>query len=366
MRENRGDRDLARGYTINYKLVFLAYAAETVIVIASLVGAWLFSQEYGQQNSDLMTMMMLAPIAYAVVEFCRVPLAISIRTQTSFLLRGVAVLGVLGAGCVTIKSMSQLGEIMFRPRLFDVVRAREQQQDAQSTLATFERRIADADALVAQRKAELDSATRQLATSEEKLKGLPAPTCLQTSWVNKDGVVLHGMRCSNLDPRIATLTSGVSVGGADLKAASARLESATAERKTLDRTAIDSALRNANMKYREAVMHSQLHSFAAMLIGKDPTEVTDGEIHQFLRIFVFVPAIGAAFAATLIALMAVNRLKPLREPPEIADDAASYILEPFAEEIIRESVAASIKAAQDSIAKARDNAKGDHPSFAQA
>jgi hypothetical protein len=98
--------DEERGYSIDRKRVALAYLAETVIVAASLMGAALFAEQYGHQDTNTMLMMMLAPVAYAVVEFCRVPLAISIRTQRSFLLRAVAVLGVLGAGCVTVKSMS--------------------------------------------------------------------------------------------------------------------------------------------------------------------------------------------------------------------------------------------------------------------
>ncbi|MGD0104119.1 MAG: hypothetical protein ABSC06_08790 [Rhodopila sp.] len=110
-------------------------------------------------------------------------------------------------------------------------------------------------------------------------------------------------------------------------------------------------MRTATISYREAVLNSKLHSFAAMVFGKEPTEVTDAEIHQFLRIFVFVPAIGSAFAATLIALMAVHRIKPLPGPVDLADEAASYILEPFATTIIREATTAASKAAHDSIVR---------------
>jgi len=41
-----------------------------------------------------------------------------------------------------------------------------------------------------------------------------------------------------------------------------------------------------------------------MVFGKDPTEVTDAEIHWFLRFFVFVPAIMISIASTLLAVTA--------------------------------------------------------------
>lgn len=282
------------------------------------------------------------------VEFCRVPLAISIRTQRSFLLRAVAVLGVLGAGCVTVKSMSQLGEIMFRPRLYDVVHARERLNDAQSSADSVTQRIQVADALVDQRRNELTAAEQQLAVTTEKLGSLPEQKCLPISGVTKDGRAWKSMRCSP-DQRIAPLVQGVSNATGDRKLASDRLDETRIARAALDPEATDQTLRDAQLAYREAVLNSQLHSFAAMVFGKQPTEVTDGEIHQFLRIFVFVPAIGSAFAATLIALMSVQRIKPAAAPVELVDDAGQYILEPFTQAIIREATAAATKAAADSV-----------------
>ena len=109
-------RDLRRGYRINYKQVVLAFGIETVVVATSLLGALFFAQEYARTTSQYY-MMLLAPIAYAMVEFSRVPLAISVRTQMSHVMRALALLAVLCAAGVTVKSVSQLGELMFRPRL---------------------------------------------------------------------------------------------------------------------------------------------------------------------------------------------------------------------------------------------------------
>jgi hypothetical protein len=44
----------------------------------------------------------------------------------------LAAIGVAAAMGVTVKSMSQLGEIMFRPRLFEVVKKHELLIDAQN------------------------------------------------------------------------------------------------------------------------------------------------------------------------------------------------------------------------------------------
>ncbi|WP_428485039.1 hypothetical protein [Rhodopila sp.] len=340
-------RDLERGYAVDLKRVVLAYVAETVIVIASLIGAYLFAEQYGHHDPATMLMMMLAPAAYAVVEFCRVPLAISIRTQTSLLLRLFAVLGVLGAGCVTIKSMSQLGEIMFRPRLYDVVHARERLDDARAAAASMQQTISEADDVVAQRRAELRNAEQQLGVSTEKLGNLPEQKCLPISGISKDGRAWRSMKCS-ADQRIAPLVRSVANATTDRVAASDRLDRAGSERDTLSRASTDMALRTEQLAYREAVMNSQLHSFAAMVFGKQPTEVTDGEIHQFLRFFIFIPAIGSAFAATLIALMAVQRL-PVVPPVDLVDDAGAYILEPFAGAVVRQAVEAATKAARESV-----------------
>ncbi len=96
---------------------------------------------------------------------------------------------------------------------------------------------------------------------------------------------------------------------------------------------------------RDAIQNSQLHSFTGMFYGIDPTEVTEGELHSFLRIFVFFPAIFASLAATALALAAVTPLK--REPPPVELDtmaAATYVLEPMADAIRRDVLAATLEA----------------------
>ena len=73
------ERDHRRGYSINYKQVGLAFAIEVVVVIISLIGAWLMASKYSRTPSDFI-LMMLAPVGYAMVEFSRVPLALATLT----------------------------------------------------------------------------------------------------------------------------------------------------------------------------------------------------------------------------------------------------------------------------------------------
>ena len=161
------ERDEARGYSISYKRIALAFLAEFVVIGTSLYGAWMFSEMYGSGNDTAKHMMMLAPISYALIEFCRVPLALSTRTQRSLVIKALAAIGVAAAMGVTVKSMSQLGEIMFRPRLFEVVKKHELLIDAQNNHDSLIKRIEDADGLVEQLTQELSSAEKHLSEATE-------------------------------------------------------------------------------------------------------------------------------------------------------------------------------------------------------
>jgi hypothetical protein len=84
--------------------------------------------------------------------------------------------------------------------------------------------------------------------------------------------------------------------------------------------------------YREAINRSQLHSYAAMLFGKDPSQLTDGEVKTLERYLIWISAIAAALSSTLIAMTAVRRRKRLKKPqPEaiLPDEAANYLFGPF-------------------------------------
>lgn len=343
--------DLARGYSISYKRLALAFAAEGVIVVTSLAGAWLFASIYGGNDPLAFWMMMLAPAAYAVIEFSRVPLAVSIRTQRSLVLRIVAAIGVAGAAAVTVKSVSQLGEIMFRPRLQEAVKAHERLVDANNARATLDRQIKDADAVVAQRTAQLDDAERRLKGANTELGALPPQRCFRVTSTTADGRRVTGTRCTT-DPRTEAMKTSLGSAGKDRTDASQRLDDARAARAKLDRTLVDRAQSEAEVAFRDAVMRSQLHSFTGMVFFKDPAQVTDQEIHSFLFFFVFIPALGASLASTLLALTAVEKLRD-EDDIVLSPEAGSFILEPFAEEIIRQARDEANRSAAAALDRAR-------------
>ncbi|WP_046866998.1 hypothetical protein [Microvirga massiliensis] len=64
----------------------------------------------------------------------------------------MAIIGVIAAAGVTMKSMSQLGEIMFRPRLVDVVRANAAVAEERDQRANIHAKIAAADKIVAEQE----------------------------------------------------------------------------------------------------------------------------------------------------------------------------------------------------------------------
>ena len=334
LRDAKQERDKRRGYSIDKKRVAIAYAVELVIVAASLWGARLFAKMYGHDDVIQMQMMMLAPIGYAVIEFCRVPLAISARAHSSAFVRTVAILGVVCAAGVTVKSMSQLGQIMFQPRLYDVVHSKEKLQQAQDAQATVKKQIADADAQVRGRRTELDTLEQRAKSGAAQIAGLPKAQCAPAIWY-KHGRQYKGQWCKT-DSRIATLRDNLSKTTTDWNDAKQLWERAVAERNGLSRAEADHDVADAWVNYREALLHSQLHSFTGMLFGIGPTEVTDGQINRFLRLFVFLPAIFVAFASTFIAFTAVHHLKPELVPFE--PEGTDYLLNPFYTKVVDDAI----------------------------
>ena len=159
----------SQGYRIDYKYLGMAYGIEIAVVITSLLSAWFFAEIYGHGDGTTMAMMMLAPIAYAGIEIARVPLALALRTQPNWLWKLVFGIMVLCAVAVSVKSLSQLGEVMFRPRLIDVTHATIALKDAQSEQAAYAAKVAAADAVVRQRGAELDDAEARLKSVNSEL-----------------------------------------------------------------------------------------------------------------------------------------------------------------------------------------------------
>src|SRR5262249_28650989 len=154
-----------------------------------------FAVQYGNNDFHTMMMMMLAPVAFAAVEFCRVPLALAVRMPSyGFLLKLVLVTGLIGAAFVTVKSVSQLGELMFRPRLHDVAKARTRLTEAENALASIETKIADADKLALQRTKELETAEEEVIDSTAKLAEIKGQECAPISGIGRNGKAYKRIR----------------------------------------------------------------------------------------------------------------------------------------------------------------------------
>ncbi len=86
-----------------------------------------------------------------------------------------------------------------------------------------------------------------------------------------------------------------------------------------------------------------------MVYGVDPIEVSDAQVHAFLRIFVFVPALCAAFASTILALSAVSVRKTFMDEDDlgaaVSAEAAPYLLASVAETVRQEMAANPLKPA---------------------
>ena len=366
----RHARDVERGYRIKWGYVAIAYLVEFMVIGASLAGAWLFAGTYSDGDDRAFYFMLLAPLVYAAVELCRVPLGILARTQRSYIVRILAFVGILFAAGVTTKSVSQLGEMMFHPRLMEAARTKTSLKDAQADRATIDNRIATADARVAQYTTELDQIEKRSADNAQQLAGLPAQRCERVFGTNSKGVRYQNLKCVT-DPRTATLSASVAKAGADRSAVTKDLEAARKARGELDRGAAERRVADTEQAYRNAVNRSQLHSFTAMVYGVDPIDVTEQQVHAFLRIFVFVPALCAAFASTILALSAVSVRRTFMDEDDLGatvDPAATpYMLASITEGLRqemglapprppREAVAASVIPIDRRAASAAPNA----------
>ena len=328
------ERHIEKGYRIKWGYVAIAYLVEFMVIGASLWGAWLFASVYSDGDNHAFYFMLLAPLVYAAVELCRVPLGILARTQRSYFIRALAIVGIIFAAGVTTKSVSQLGEMMFHPRLMEASKTKTALKDAQADRSTIDNRIAAADARVAQYTTELDQIEKRAADNAAQLSALPAQRCEKVFGTNSRGVRYQNLKCVT-DPRTATLSAGVAKASADRGVLTKDLEEARKARAQLDRGAAERKVADAEQAYRNAVNRSQLHSFTAMVYGVDPIDVSEQQVHAFLRIFVFLPALCAAFASTILALCAVSVRKTFMDEDDLGAavnlEATPYMLESITE-----------------------------------
>jgi hypothetical protein len=343
----RLERDTERGYSINVKQVVLAFAVEFVIIgliLANQVAA--FAKLPNATWWSIIEGTSLF-VALAMAELARVPLAIAVRTQSSWNIKLVAVAGVMAAVVVTSVNLSLIGRNSYDARLEEGNQKRVellQLRDQKTDLAT---QIVTADNAVQQKRSDRDSLYEQQSRIQLDLNKQQNITPGQIRTTDQYGTT-SVKTTFGVNPAIAVQKKELDALKPKIAAAEAALKQAEAQRATYDarQLELDQKISAAATVYREAINRSLLHSFASMLFGKDPDKLTDGEVKTGERYVIWIPAIAAALSSTLIAMTAVRRRKrpKLAPEPTLPDDAVTYLFGPV--------VTALREAANDAVAAA--------------
>jgi hypothetical protein len=342
----RQARDEARGYRINMKYLGIAFVGEGLVITLGLIAAILFAIQYGKGDAITMGMMMMAPIGYAVVEMMRVPLALLMRTQPSFFIKLPCFLGMIAAAVVTTKTLSQLGEIMFRPRLIEVTEARHDYQGAVARRDAFQGEYAARKSTLEQASADLTSANETSAKQVEALQKTAQPQMCSYTYRDKNGRQQKGTRPCPESAASKTIRTTMTDQQGTVTAARERVDEASKALGSLGTAEeVEAKVVEAKKVYDTAIMHSQLHAFTSMFFAKDPAQVTEGELSNFLRLFVFLPAICASLASTLLAMGSVTKIEPNRTkaaaaaPRKIVPvEGGRYVLDPLHNAVVEKAI----------------------------
>ncbi len=351
----RLERDRERGYSINAKQIVLAFGVEFVIIGLILTNVYVTVAQLPDQSTFKIVQALLFPIAMAMVELARVPLAVAVRTQNSWNIKLAALLGVLCAVAVTSNSLYSIGASSFTPRLEDTHNKGADLTRLKSRKEEIEGHIAKLQSDITQKNTEKENANKAIQNLNGQLNLQPPQNCgVVTSPSPAPGVpATSTMRCV-ANPVLKTLTSEIAAAKIKLtEAESALKQSQILVEKAPEREelrSLNEEIRKAETANSESIFQSQLHSLAAMLFRVDPKDVTPAQIKTLEFYLIFVSSIAAAFSSTLIAMTAVRRIKPQEKSSMVAipDEAAVYLFGPL--------VAAIRKEAQDAVATASKTA----------
>jgi hypothetical protein len=346
---NRLDRDRERGYSINVKQIVLAFAVEFVIIGLILVNNFVTVAQLSDVTNLKTVQFLLFPIAMAMVELARVPLAIAVRTQNSWNIKFAALIGVFCAVAVTSTSLIQIGNSTFNPRLEDTHNKDDVLTDLKNKREGLSAQIANADEFLKQRMAERDHIFQATQSLNSQLTAQKPQECTAITVPSAaPGAPATVTQSCRSNPALKPLVAAIADSKLKLSEAEAAVKDAEAQRQNskYDTRPIDEEIRKAQKDNRGSIYQSPLHSYAAMLLRKDPQDVTDADVKLLEWYLIVIPSIAAAFSSTLIAMTAVRRIKPIKSASDISfpDEAATYLFGPL--------VAAIRKEAQDAVAAA--------------
>jgi hypothetical protein len=352
-RQSRLERDRERGYSINIKQIVLAFAVEFVIIGLILTNNFMAVAELPDATSLKTIHALLFPIAMAMVELARVPLAVAVRTQNAWNIKLAALIGVFCAVAVTSTSLIQIGNSTFNPRLEDTHNKDDILADLRNRRASLADQIATADELIKQRKAERDRIFQANQNLNSQLTAQKQQECTTITLPSPaPGAPAQTSQSCKQNPAFKPLTAAIADSKAKLAEAEAAVKEAEVARQNpkYDTSALDAQIREAQRKDRGSIYQSQLHSYAAMFLGKNPQDVNDADVKLLEWYLIVIPSIAAAFSSTLIAMTAVRRIKPSKTSKDIGlpDEAAAYLFGPLVSAIRKEAHDAVIAATQGS------------------
>jgi hypothetical protein len=357
-RQSRLERDVERGYSINVKQIVLAFAVEFVIIGLILTNNFLAVAELPDATSLKTIHALLFPIAMAMVELARVPLAVAVRTQNSWNIKLAALIGVFCAVAVTSTSLVQIGNSTFNPRLEDTHNKDDILADLRSRRASLAEQVAKADEQIKQRKLERDRIFQANQNLNSQLTAQKPQECTTITLPSPaPGAPAQTSQSCKQNPALKPLNAAIADSKMKLTEAETAAKEAEAARQSpkYDTSALDAQIREAQREDRGSIYQSQLHSYAAMFLGKNPQDVNDADVKLLEWYLIVVPSIAAAFSSTLIAMTAVRRIRPLKTAEDIAlpDEAAAYLFGPL--------ISAIRKEAHDAVAAATQGSTGDRP-----
>jgi hypothetical protein len=346
----RLERDFARGYSINVKQVLLAFAVEFVIIGLILTNQSAVAAEIS--NSAWLSFIKGAslPIALAMAELARVPLAIAVRTQPSWNIKFVAAVGVLAAVVVTSVNLSLIGWNTYDPRLAEVNDTNNTRQDLRAEKESVASQLASLGHDTEQRISKRDGINDRLKNLQSQITAISTTKCETCNTVTApDGSSTRRCTLTNIAnaPILRTLQTQLAAAQKELDDADIAVRQADKDRSANEFRVreIEGKIAKADSDYRVAINRSQLHSYAAMLFGKNPSDLSEGEIKTLERYLIWIPAIAAALSSTLIAMTAVRRIRQDRDDVTIPDDAMTNLFGPLIETInaeARNAVAAAM------------------------
>ncbi|MEA2819284.1 MAG: hypothetical protein QOJ86_1288 [Bradyrhizobium sp.] len=342
-------RDRERGYSINSKQIVLAFAVEFTIIGLILTNIYVTVAQLPDPSHFKTVQALLFPIAMAMVELARVPLAVAVRTQNSWNIKLAALLGVLCAVAVTSNSLYAIGATSFTPRLEETHRKDDALKGVQDERARKQSEIDAATEIASQKRDDRDAQAQALQSLSEQLTKQPMQNCGPVTIPSPlpGGAPTVTTRCSP-NPALKILNTEIAATKLKVDQAQAALVQAETALRTKreELRPIGEAMSKAEADNRESVFQSQLHSLAAMLFRVDPAKVTPEQLKTLEFYLIFVSSIAAAFSSTLIAMTAVRRIKKPKEMAAVTipDEAAAYLFGPL--------VAAIRKEAADAVAAA--------------